>query len=73
MNELQTNHIIHFYDWNGGEHLGKIKDVLTLNDDFGDFYLVTLETNLDGTAFEIEDFNGFLVGKPWVSHTISVG
>jgi hypothetical protein len=65
MNALQLNHIIHFYDWEGGKHQGKVKDILALKDDFGDFYLVTLEDNSGYARFEIEEFNGVLVGQPW--------
>ncbi len=63
VNTLRTNHMIRFYDWSDGWHEGKVKEILTLHDDFGEFYLVTVAFKSSEAQITIEDFNGLLIGS----------
>lgn len=66
MNDPVVNQTIEFHDWHGEKHAGRVKDVMNLSDDFGDFYLVWIETT-DGveSQIELEDWNGLVMGDDW--------
>ena len=65
VNGLEVDQTIQFHDWNGAQYAGRVKDILSLCDDFGDFYMVLLETNDGPAEFEIEGPSDLLIGELW--------
>lgn len=67
MKALVAEQTIQFFDWQGEIHAGTIKEAIPLRDDFGEFYLVRLETNQGECCFEIEGCDDLFIGEPWNS------
>ena len=72
VNAIEVDQTIQFHDWNGAQYAGRVKDILSLCDDFGDFYMVLLETNDGPAEFEIEGPSDLLIGELWNGSEVGV-